>query len=363
MSGPTLVPYKGFFPSLGARGAFADSATAIGRVSLGADVSLGPLATLRADGEHIDIGDGSQLLDRSTVHISHGLLPSKVGRGVTVGRYALVHACTIADDCILCDGAVVMDGSTVGPGAVIAAGTLVPPRKTLDGGWLYAGNPAKPVREITATEREQFRAAVLDGRQDGDYLACTLPPLSMTPYRADLAGSGPLFALAGGEPKIHEATFVAPNAVVTGDVSVGAQGSIWFATVMRAEGAAIRVGERSNIQDNTIMVASPEAGAIDIGADVTVGHNVRMGACRVGDGCLIGMGCEMMDGVTVEDGAMVGARAFVEPGTVVKKGTIWAGRPAREFRAVKPEEQRFFGLGKTVYVGYAGDYLNQAAAR
>lgn len=362
MSGPTLMPYKTFFPSLGADCDLAESATAIGRVSLGARVFLGPLTTLRADGEHIDIGDGCRFLDRSTVHIAHGMLGSRVGRGVTVGRYALVHACTIADDCVLCDGAVVMDGSKVGAGAVIAGGSLVPPGKTLEGGWLHAGNPAKPVREISAAEREAIRAAVLEGSHDTGDLACTLPPLSMAPYRADLAGDGPLFTLADSTPDIDATAFVAANSVVAGAVSVAAQGSVWFATVMRADGAPIRVGERSNIQDNTIMVSSKAAGAIEIGADVTVGHNVRMGACRVGDACLIGMGAEVMDGVTVEDGAMVGARAFVEPGTVVKKNFIWAGRPAREFRPVKPEEHRFFGRGKTVYVGYAGDYLKEVSA-
>ena len=359
MSGPTLVPYKSNFPSLGAGCDLADSATAIGRVSLADKVTLGPLAVLRADGERIDIAEGCRLLDRATVHIAHGMLGTKIGRGVTVGRYALVHACTIADECVLCDGTVVMDGSTVGPGAVIAAGALVPPRKTLDGGWLYAGNPAKPVREISPTEREAIRAAVLDRREGGQEAAFTMPPLTMAPYLAGLDGDGPLHGLTGRVPAIDDTAFVAPNAVVGGDVTVGARCSIWFATAMRADGAPIRVGERTNIQDNTIMVSSTEAGAIEIGADVTVGHNVRMGACRVGDNCLIGMGAEMMDGVTVEDGAMVGARALVEPGTVVKKDHIWAGRPAREFRPVKPEEKVFFGRGKDVYVGYAGDYLEE----
>jgi carbonic anhydrase/acetyltransferase-like protein (isoleucine patch superfamily) len=353
------VPYKSNFPSIGAGCDIDDSATAIGRVSLGRNVSLGPLATLRADGHRIDIADGCRFLDRSTVHIAHGMLGTQVGRGVTVGRYALVHACTIADECVLCDGVVVMDGSTVGPGAVIAAGALVPPRKTLEGGWLHAGNPAKPVREITAAEREAFRTAVLEGRSDAQETAFTMPPLTMAPYLTGLHGNGPLYELGGRAPAIDATAFVALDAVVAGEVTLGAQGSVWFATAMRADGAPIRVGERTNIQDNTLMVASADAGGIEIGADVTIGHNVRMGTCRVGDECLIGMGAEMMDGVTVEDGAMVGARALVEPGTVVKKGYIWAGRPAREFRPVKPEEKVFFGRGKTVYVGYAGEYLEE----
>ena len=131
---------------------------------------------------------------------------------------------------------------------------------------------------------------------------------------------------------------------------------------MRGSGAPIILGARSNVQDNSILVTDAYRGPITIGEDVTIGHNVRMGACTVGDECLIGMGAEIGDGVVVENGALVGARAYVEPGTIVKSGYIWAGRPAAEFRRVKPEEQEFFQRGKEVYVGYATTYLVEQAA-
>jgi len=362
MTGPYLLPYKGTVPKLGARANIAGDAALIGQVTLGDDAVLGPLVTLRADGHRNDIGSGCQFLDRATVHVADGLLPAVVGDRVTVGRFALVHACIIDDDCLLCDGAVVMDGSHVGAGTVIAAGALVPPGKTLDGGMLYAGNPAKPVREISATEREALREAVIDGRQDNDILICELPPLTMAPFRSDTTGAEPLLSLANAAPQIDPAAYIAPNSLVAGAVSVAEHASVWFATVMRAAGGPISVGARSNIQDNSILTAGSGSGPLVIGEDVTLGHNVRMNACTVGNGCLIGMGSEVMEGVVVEDGAMVGARAFVEPGTVVKAGYIWAGRPAREFRPVKPKERMFFGRGKEVYVGYAGTYLEEAAA-
>jgi len=361
MTRPYLLPYKSWLPSLGTGAELADDAAVIGRADLGRRVALGACATLRADGERIDVGDDCRFLDRATVHIADGLRASKIGRNVTVGRYALVHACTVGEDCVLADGAVVMDGSTVGAGAVIAAGSLVPPRKTLEGGVLYAGNPAIRVRPVAAGEREEIRAAVIAGRGGDEILACDLPPLTMAPFRAGGTGEGTALALDGRAPAVDPRAYVAPNAVVAGDVSIAPKASIWFATALRAEGAAIRIGARSNVQDNSILLASRAAGPIEIGTDVTVGHNVRLGACRIGDGCLIGMGAEVADGVVVEDGAMVGARAFVEPGTVVEKDQIWAGRPARAFRPVKAEERRFFALGKTVYVGYAATYL--AAAR
>ena len=100
-----------------------------------------------------------------------------------------------------------------------------------------------------------------------------------------------------------------------------------------------------------------ERGPLVVGEDVTIGHNVRIRSCQIGNRCLIGMGSEVCDNVVVEDGAIVGARAYVEPGTVVKAGYIWAGRPATEFRAVKPEEHKMFQRGTEVYVGYSQTYL------
>ena len=355
-----ILAYRDHRPSLGAGARLADDAALIGRVRLGDGVALGPLAVLRADGEHIAVGDDSRFLDRATVHISDGLLGSVIGRRVTVGRYALVHACTLGDDCVLADGAVVMDGAELGPGAVVAAGALVPPGKSLAGGTLYAGNPARPVAEISAAEAAALRDAVLAGRNEGEHLACDLPPLDMGPFAP--GGDGPLHGLAGGVPEIDKAAYVAPGSVVAGRVSVGAGSGIWFATVCRAAGAEIRIGRETSVQDNSILLTSPGSGPIVVGDGVTIGHNVRMGACVVGDDCLIGMGSEIGDGVVVEDGAVVGARALVEPGTVVKAGWIWAGRPAREFRPVAEKERLFFARGKQVYVGYAAAYLTQATA-
>jgi carbonic anhydrase/acetyltransferase-like protein (isoleucine patch superfamily) len=100
----------------------------------------------------VTVGENVFFDERATVHIADGLIPSVVGHEVTVGKYALVHACTLEDGVVIGDAAVVMDGAVVGAYAVIAAGSLVPPRKTLPGGFLYAGNPALPVRDIARAE-------------------------------------------------------------------------------------------------------------------------------------------------------------------------------------------------------------------
>ncbi len=338
----------------------SDKSVVIGRATLGEGVALSPYAVIRADGHSITIGEHTRYLDRATAHIADGFLPTHVGARVLVGRYALTHACTIGDDCILADGAVVMDGAVVGDGAVIAAGALVPPGKTLAGGTLYAGNPARPIGDIGTDDLVTWRGAVITGRTDDALYACALPPLTMAPFAP--AGEGPLYALAGASPAIDPAGFVAPGAVVAGDVALGAGSGVWYATVCRAGGGPIAIGPETSVQDNSILVTGPGGGAITVGRGVTIGHNVRMGACSVGDDCVIGMGCEMADGVVVEDGAIVGARAYVEPGTVVKAGHIWAGRPAREFRPVNDQERSLFARGRDVYVAYAAKYLAQAAA-
>lgn len=357
---PFIVPYLDYEPQIGEGAQFGEGAAVIGRAVLGRDVAAGDFAALRADGERIEVGDGCRLLARATVHISDGRLPSRIGARATVGRYALVHACDIGADCVLADGAVVMDGSALGPRAAVAAGALVPPGKTLEGGALYAGAPARAVRALDTGALAAFRGAVLAGR-GGEHLDFPPPPLNMAPWRG--AGAGPLYEHAGAAPHADPAAYVAPNAVVCGRVLIAESASVWFATVIAADGAEIRVGPRTSVQDNSLLATHAKSGRLEIGADVTIGHNVRMGACRVGDRCLIGMGAEVADGTVVEDDGVVAARALTEPGTRVRAGWIWAGRPARAFRPVTDAERRFFRRGAEIYVAYAARYLAGASGR
>jgi carbonic anhydrase/acetyltransferase-like protein (isoleucine patch superfamily) len=110
------------------------------------------------------------------------------------------------------------------------------------------------------------------------------------------------------------------------------------------------------VQDNSLLVTDASRGPILVGADVTIGHNVRLGAATIGDHALIGMGSQVGDGVIVEDGGCIGARALVAPGTVVKAGWIWVGRPAFAFRAIKPHEREAFAEAAQIYVGYGAAY-------
>jgi len=126
----------------------APGAAVIGRLRTGPGLVLRPFATLRADGETITVGARGFFGERASVHIVDGLLSTTIGDDVTVARFGLVHACSVGDGCVVGEAAAVLDGAAVGPHAVIAADAIVTPRKSLPGGWLYAGSPAKPVRAI-----------------------------------------------------------------------------------------------------------------------------------------------------------------------------------------------------------------------
>ncbi len=143
---------------------------------------------------------------------------------------------------------------------------------------------------------------------------------------------------AGLEPRIAADAFVAPGAVVIGDVEIGAESSVWFGCVLRGDINYIRVGARTNLQDGTIVHVDQDAYATVIGDDVTVGHAAVIHACTLESACFVGMRATVMDGAVVESGAMVAAGALVTPGKRVSGGELWAGSPARRVRALSDGE-------------------------
>lgn len=342
-----LLPYRDYQPAHGGRALIDDRAALIGRTRAGADLVLRSLATVRADGESITIGDDVFFDERATVHIADGLIPSAIGNQVTIGKYALVHACTLEDGVVVGDAAVVMDDARVGAYAVIAAGSLVPPRKVLAGGFLYEGNPAAPVRAITRDEAAQFANAIRAGTAREPVLGTGLPPLALPEIERALAG--------GATPRVHNA-YVAPTAVVVGDVVVHPDAGIFFGCIVAAGDGRIEIGAGTNIQDNSLLVTNRARGDLVIGAGVTVGHNARLGSAQIGDDALVGMGAEVGDHVVLEAGGCIGARSYVEPGTIIESGWIWAGRPARRFRELKAAERQAFARFRDVYIGYSSAY-------
>ncbi len=134
-------------------------------------------------------------------------------------------------------------------------------------------------------------------------------------------------------PHIHPDVFVAPGAVVLGDVHIRAGSSVWYYTVIRGDTERIRIGESTNLQDFTMVHADPGVPCL-IGDRVTVGHRVILHGCIVEDECLIGMGAILLNRVKVGAGSVIGAGALVLEGTVVPPGSLVVGSPARVVRPV-----------------------------
>lgn len=166
-----------------------------------------------------------------------------------------------------------------------------------------------------------------------------------------------IITLAGKTPVVAEGVFVAPNAVVIGDVALAEQSSVWFGCVLRGDVGAIRVGKRSNIQDLTCIHMTDGTSDTVIGDDVTVGHGVILHGCTVGDGALIGMGAILLDGVVVGAGSVIAAGALVPPRMQIPPGSLVKGSPAKIVGQVS-EQQRLLGqAGAAHYVENARRYL------
>ena len=139
------------------------------------------------------------------------------------------------------------------------------------------------------------------------------------------------------QPSIDQTATILPGARISGDVTISARANIWYNAVIRGDMAPISIGERTNIQDGSIVHVD-ERFPTRIGSDVTVGHGCILHGCAVGDHVLIGMGSIVLNGAILEDGCMLGAGSLVTEGTVIPAGMLAFGRPAKAIRPVKPEE-------------------------
>ena len=142
-------------------------------------------------------------------------------------------------------------------------------------------------------------------------------------------------------PVVHPTAFVAENATVIGDVEIGEDSSIWFGSVVRGDVNFIRIGERTNIQDNCVIHVSGGTHPTVLGNEITVGHRVLLHGCTVDDRCLIGMGAILMDGVHVGEECLVGAGSLLTPGTIVPPRSLVIGSPARVKRELTSDEIAF----------------------
>lgn len=164
----------------------------------------------------------------------------------------------------------------------------------------------------------------------------------------------------GFTPQIGKGCYLAENATLIGDVTLGQDCSIWFNAVLRGDVNSIRIGDRVNIQDGTVIHTLYEKSTVEIGHDVSIGHNVTLHGACVRPYALIGMGSTILDHSIIGEGAIVAAGALVLAHTVIEPHTLWGGVPARFIKHVDPEQSRELNL-KTAngYLMYASWFTEE----
>lgn len=159
----------------------------------------------------------------------------------------------------------------------------------------------------------------------------------------------------GKTPIISETAYIDPMAVVIGDVIIGQESSVWPMAVIRGDIHSIHIGDKTSIQDGTVIHVShagefnPEGNAVLVGNQVTVGHQVTLHGCTISDLCLIGMGAIVMDGVLVESEVILGAGSLASPGQVLSSGYLWLGRPAKKIRPLTEKEKQHIRYSAAYY--------------
>lgn len=144
----------------------------------------------------------------------------------------------------------------------------------------------------------------------------------------------------GFTPEIGDNTYLAENATIIGDVVIGKDCSIWFNTVLRGDVNSIRIGNRVNIQDGSVLHTLYQKSVVEIGDDVSIGHNVVVHGAKIENGALIGMGAIVLDHAVIGEGAIVAAGSVILSGTQVEPGSIYAGVPAKFVKKVDPEQAK-----------------------
>jgi len=164
-------------------------------------------------------------------------------------------------------------------------------------------------------------------------------------------------------PAIASSAYVDEAAVVIGDVVIGDESSVWPMAVVRGDVNHIRIGALTNIQDGSVLhvthahPAAREGGyPLIIGNEVTVGHNVTLHGCTIGDRCLIGMGSIVLDGVVLEAEVLLGAGSLVPPNKVLEGGYLWLGNPAKKIRPLTDAERAWFAYSARHYARLAENY-------
>ena len=166
-------------------------------------------------------------------------------------------------------------------------------------------------------------------------------------------------------PKLGQRVYIDPASTVIGDVTLGDDVSVWPGAVIRGDMHWIKVGHRSNVQDNAVLHIThasdynPDGFPLTVGDDVVIGHRAILHGCTVGDRILVGNGAIVNDGAVVHDEVIIGAGCIVPPGKVLESGYVYVGNPAKPLRPVTDEEIAFFRYSPANYVKLKDEYLEE----
>ncbi len=166
-------------------------------------------------------------------------------------------------------------------------------------------------------------------------------------------------------PVLGERVFIDPSAVVLGDVQLGDDSSVWPLVVIRGDMHRIRIGQRSSVQDGSVLHIThagpynPDGYPLTIGDDVTIGHKALLHGCTVGNRVLIGMGAIVMDGAVIEDEVVLGAGSLVPPGKTLASGYLYVGSPAKQARPLSDKEREYFRYTAANYVKLKDQHRQQ----
>ncbi|MBA4163745.1 MAG: gamma carbonic anhydrase family protein [Erythrobacter sp.] len=177
-----------------------------------------------------------------------------------------------------------------------------------------------------------------------------------------------IIPINGHTPKIHDSAFIAPGCTIIGDVEVGAGSSVWYNCVLRADVSRIVIGERSNVQDGSVLhcdpprPGDPEGSPLIIGDDVLIGHMAMVHGCTIHDRGFVGLGAIAMNKAVIGSDAMLAAGAMLTEGKVMEPRSLWGGRPARFMRELSDEAIASMRMGVVHYAENARAHAAAVAA-
>lgn len=165
-----------------------------------------------------------------------------------------------------------------------------------------------------------------------------------------------IYEFLNKKPQFDDSVFIAPSADLIGDVSLGAESSVWFNTTIRGDVNWIEIGDRSNVQDNSCIHVMHQTGPTKIGDEVTIGHNAMVHGCTIQDQVLVGIHATILDEAVVESNVIIAAGSLVPPGKTLESGYMYMGSPVKQTRKLTNEEIERIPQYSANYVKYSRAY-------